>query len=297
MSGKNRPLHDITGRIYHSNSCGDFKILGELNYIGYPKNEEPKSNDYTVRYAIQFLNTGYITDASYDSICHGRVYDRCYPNVAGVGYVGSNITVSDPYTYQFYKAWNDMMNRCYNKSDKDYPLYGGLGITVDKRWHNFTIFMLDVPFLPLYEKKMLYPSIYQLDKDFLQFHIPKNKRIYSKDTCMWLSRFDNTLMMSKDDGSKYVGVRLAYKNWQTVINGAVYGVFNNPIAAANLFNYLYPKVKGPFNDITIINDVEYMSLEELSKYSVSSTTIQLGVEPPKTVRSNSTPPIKLIEYI
>lgn len=292
-----KPLNDITGKIYHSNNCGDFEILGEIEYAG----KDIHTSATHTRYALRFLNTGYVTDASLDAIRHGRVYDRCMPNVAGVGYVGTDMLVSDPYVFQFYKAWNDMMNRCYNKTDKDYPLYGGIGITVDPRWHNFSVFMLDVPFLPLYEKKLMYPSIYQLDKDFLQIHVPKNKRIYSRNTCMWLSKLDNVLMMSKDhdikEGNQYIGVKRGYNCWITSINGATYGKFNNIVAAANLFNHLYPRLKGPFNDITILNDVPYMSMEELSKYIVGSTTIQTGVEPPKTVRSNSTPPIKLIEKI
>lgn len=297
MSTNGKPLNDITGKIYHSNNCGDFEILGEIEYVGKEIHTSPSNT----RYALRFLNTGYVTDASLDAIRHGRVYDRYTPNVAGVGYIGTNMIISDPYPCQFYKAWNDMMNRCYNKADKDYPLYGGIGIAVDPRWHNFSTFMLDVPFLPLYEKKLMYPSIYQLDKDFLQIHVPKNKRIYSRNTCIWLSKLDNVLMMSKDrdikDGNPYVGVVYSHNCWKTVINGAVYGKFNDPKAAANLFNYLYPKLKGPFNDITILNNVEYIPLEELSKYIVGSTTIQTGVEPPKTVRSNSTPPINFTATI
>lgn len=37
-----------------------------------------------------------------------------------------------------------MINRCYNKSDRDYKYYGALGVKVDPRWFNFTHFMMDV---------------------------------------------------------------------------------------------------------------------------------------------------------
>ncbi len=40
-----------------------------------------------------------------------------------------------------YKVWQMMLLRCYNDSRKDYPSYGGRGITVCDRWresiHNF----------------------------------------------------------------------------------------------------------------------------------------------------------------
>lgn len=293
MRYNDKPTNSIIGKIYDSNNFGKFMVLGEAIPIGYGPNIIPP-----LRYVIKFLNTGYITDVSYDSIVHGRVLDKMAPSIGGVGCIGTDIkATTDPWAYQFYKVWNDMINRCYNKDDEDYPLYGAIGIKVDKRWHKFSNFILDVPFLPQYEKKMMYPSMYQLDKDFLQFHIPKEKRIYSKDTCMWLSKPDNIILMTKDrdmsNGFPYFGVVLRDGRWKVKVNGLVYGAFSNIDAAANYFNIIYPKVKGPFNDINVFNNVKYMSLDELSKYRVGSTTIDERVEPPKVVRSNSTPQINL----
>lgn len=291
MSYSDRPMHDVAGNVYESNNYGKFKVLGEAIPIGYNPNVEAP-----FRYVIQFLNTGYVTDASWDAIAHGRVLDKTAPGIAGVGCIGMDLKpTTDPWAYQFYKSWNDMMNRCYNETDADYPMYGALGIKVDERWHKFSNFVLDVPFLPQYEKKVMYPSMYQLDKDFLQFHVPKEQRIYSRNTCIWLSKPDNILLMSKDrdasNGLFYIGVIFRDRRWKVRINGLTYGAFSNAKAAANYFNFIYPKVKGPFNDINVFNNVEYMPLEEVLKYSVGSTTIDERVEPPKVVRSDSTPQI------
>lgn len=38
--------------------------------------------------------------------------------------------------HPLYKVWEGMMARCHNKNSKDYPLYGGRGITVCQRWHD-----------------------------------------------------------------------------------------------------------------------------------------------------------------
>lgn len=43
-----------------------------------------------------------------------------------------------------YAAWCRLRGRCLNKNSKDYPDYGGRGITVCERWNDFTLFLADV---------------------------------------------------------------------------------------------------------------------------------------------------------
>lgn len=43
-----------------------------------------------------------------------------------------------------YKIWKDMRQRCSNKNRKDYPNYGGRGISVCPRWNDFNLFFLDM---------------------------------------------------------------------------------------------------------------------------------------------------------
>ena len=43
---------------------------------------------------------------------------------------------------RLYSIWKNMKKRCMNKNDEDYPLYGGRGIKVSKKWvNNFSNFM------------------------------------------------------------------------------------------------------------------------------------------------------------
>jgi len=42
-----------------------------------------------------------------------------------------------------------MRQRCYDINDKDFPYYGGRGITICNRWHDFTAFLADVGDRPL----------------------------------------------------------------------------------------------------------------------------------------------------
>ena len=155
------------GQIYASNSFGDFVVLEDL---------------CNSKYKIKFINTGYETIVSSAAILGGRVKDKYVPNIAGVGFLGSfegKVTV--PNVIIFYRPWNDMMNRCYNVTDEDYPMYGALGITVDPRWYNFGNFFEDAKTLPGYENKLREPTMYNLDKDYLQQDVPDNQKVYSKD--------------------------------------------------------------------------------------------------------------------
>jgi hypothetical protein len=44
----------------------------------------------------------------------------------------------------FYKAWQGIIQRCFNKNDNNYKNYGGRGITVCERWLNFDNFKEDM---------------------------------------------------------------------------------------------------------------------------------------------------------
>lgn len=44
-----------------------------------------------------------------------------------------------------YRAWRGMLGRCFVKTNKDYPRYGGRGIRVCQKWrHSFEMFLQDV---------------------------------------------------------------------------------------------------------------------------------------------------------
>lgn len=100
--------------------------------------------------------------------------------VAGVGYGSEERNASD-FNRHIYNVWNEMLHRCYDSSRHHYSEYGGRGIFVDSRWHDFSQFLADVGELPNGLLKLTYPNDYKLDKDFFA----TNK--YSKETCIWLT--------------------------------------------------------------------------------------------------------------
>lgn len=48
-------------------------------------------------------------------------------------------------TSRTYKSWSKMLQRCYNRNDKNYfRYYSSRGITVAKEWHDFSRFLFDM---------------------------------------------------------------------------------------------------------------------------------------------------------
>jgi hypothetical protein len=43
-----------------------------------------------------------------------------------------------------YQSWHDMMRRCYRSSTWNFAAYGGRGIIVCARWHDFDLFVKDM---------------------------------------------------------------------------------------------------------------------------------------------------------
>lgn len=246
------------GEIYHSNNYGDFIV------IDYQDND---------KYIIKFIVTGSTAIASSEAIYHGRVKDKFLPNVAGVGFIGDFPgKISDPSIIIFYRPWNDMIHRCYDPTDKDYARYGAIGVSVDYRWHNFNNFFEDAKLLPGYENKLMYPSMYCLDKDYLQYNIPKEQRIYSKNTCIWISKYDNIILMNRENSnSEYYGVTKHNNKYISRYSHMIIGKFLNPIAAANAYNYYYRThcMNNPLHTIHILNEVQYMPPNEFIKYNTN----------------------------
>ncbi|WP_257152853.1 hypothetical protein [Bacillus toyonensis] len=76
------------------------------------------------------------------------------------------------------------MRRCHVEHHPNYKYYGGKGVTVDERWHDFDKFVYDIDNHML-NGHLLYQKGYHLDKDI------KGGKIYSLENCMIITAEEN----------------------------------------------------------------------------------------------------------
>lgn len=253
-------------KTYMSYSYGPFKVL---------RRTDLRNKVHLALYEVEFLYTGTRILATIGDINLGKIKD---PN--GVVIHDMSILTKE-YRDKFvekslFNVWYNMLERCYNTKQRFYYRYGGIGVTVQDSWReSYQNFREDVQEIPQYDKYINNFYVYDFDKDYRQLNVPKEKRVYSKDTCMFLHYYDNQNLaqlekhLNGTNTNKYYGVRqTSPKHFVMNIMCNRYErrlAFSNEIAAANAYNY-WQEVWHTYELIPLINEVPYMPPEEWSKY-------------------------------
>lgn len=172
------------GLKFPSNKFGEVEILSLVGVKGKHK-----------RYLVRFLDTGTEYIFYLRNIKTGKIRDekrdRFIARVSGVGYIGDlDGSTGDKNIRPFHIRWVAMLHRVYNKDHTHYNAYGGKGVTVDERWHNFANFYEDVQKLDGFDMNKFLNKEIELDKDMKQ--LDSEVKVYSKDACIWVSREENS---------------------------------------------------------------------------------------------------------
>lgn len=252
--------------ILQSNTSGPFNIIKDLGMVNGRH-----------RVLIKFINTGSERDVVFFNALEHRVKD---PLIKGVSndFDISRFDNYDLYINRLLKlVYKHMMDRCYNVNSSKYNSYGAKGVTVCDRWKSdINNFLQDARYIDNFDKYYLRPYLYEFDKDYKQLNIPKNKKVYSKDTCIFIYYQDNTNLKcieNKKPNSMF-GVEEVKTTGnfhaRIKINGIRIdiGTFNNKIAAANAYNY-WQLYYHNYELIPLLNDVPYMPPNEFVKYNVN----------------------------
>lgn len=257
-------------KIYYSDNYGAYIVLETYKSI----------NRKSPTALIRFLSTGYERIVNVDKVKNGEVSDKS-TNIK-IPIDTNLLSEEDKYIRLDRIAkemWRSMIRRCYDNKTDNFSSYGNLGISVCDRWLSRDNFLADLPFIPQYNKWCRFPTLYQLDKDYLQLDIPKNQRIYSLETCMFLHANDNknlrTIEFRNDNNtlSKYYGVTIetdkTYGVQMTVGNTPIYfGTFNNEVVAASVFNY-WQEYYHRYELVPLLNNVPYIPPNEFIKYNTN----------------------------
>ena len=68
-----------------------------------------------------------------------------------------------------------------------YKNYGGIGMTVADRWHNFSNFCDDIEELDGYDPQLFDQNKLNLVNSLKQPHIPKSERVHGPNTCVLMT--------------------------------------------------------------------------------------------------------------
>jgi hypothetical protein len=98
--------------------------------------------------------------------------------------------------------WHGMLDRCYNTTNSKYSTYGGMGVRVDPRWYSLSSFILDLPLIDGYDRDKIYRGELQLDKDLKQQNIDTSNKVYSVNTCTFLSATANAKLTTRSYDSR-----------------------------------------------------------------------------------------------
>lgn len=119
--------------------------------------------------------------------------------VYGIGYNSLPRGIATTQYMREYYVWKAMLYRCTEKFQEKYPTYKG--VSVDDRWKDFANFLEDIKELEGYDFWKDNPNqMVMLDKDT---KAPGNK-LYSKDTCCFLSHADSNRDVSKRHPEKII---------------------------------------------------------------------------------------------
>ena len=102
---------------------------------------------------------------------------------------------------KIYAVWQSMLGRCYG-GVKVIGIQSYSGCTVDLRWHNFSVFKTWME-TQGYEGKCL-------DKDILEI----GNKVYSPETCCFVTNEINALAMTAHTSNKQVGVTSSHKRFR-----------------------------------------------------------------------------------
>ena len=100
--------------------------------------------------------------------------------------VATKLATKHGYAYDpLYKLYYDMHQRCYNKNNTRYSLYGGEGVTVCEEWLNHVEVFIE------WVLKNGYTPGLQLDKDILCDSLGIKPKIYAPHTCQFITLKEN----------------------------------------------------------------------------------------------------------
>lgn len=97
-----------------------------------------------------------------------------------------------------YRSWRAMWERCTDKNNSHYRIYGGAGVSVHPRWRVFSAFLADMG---------VRPDGYTLDR------YPNKCGPYAPDNCRWATPSEQSRNTSRTMLITWAGETLCREDW------------------------------------------------------------------------------------
>lgn len=258
-------LIENTSKIFYNGSRWETTKYGTLTIIGRT-NRYSMSNGYKKYnfYLCQF-DDGYITEAVSSCIKLGEVRNPYAPTLVGVGYRGEgewNFYKNNKPTKE-YSLYYGILERCYNPKCPTYESYGGDGVTVCERWHNFQNFCNDIKKLQNYDKWINDESQkWEIDKDFLCSYYNKSQKIYSPEVCIFIPKRINITEQNKRTkitGNIYL---CNYNNNEIVFNNVALFCRQQKLPSHRIYNAIKNNEKYENYSFRLLKQDEYIKYQK-----------------------------------
>jgi len=168
--------------------------------------------------------------------------------------------------------YRTMMNRCYDKNSTSYKNYGLLGVTVSEEWKCAENGLLS--YIAWALSKLSYAEMkgLEIDKDLGSSILNIFPAIYSKETCNFITKLENsrfTKKIRKNNSSGYRGVHKGHgQKWVSEIRVdgklIILGSYIDPLNAAKAYDYFIKisNLQYTINDVLKKDEVvEYISID------------------------------------
>ena len=152
---------------------------------------------------VEFEDGVILKNRNYNSFRQKSLKHPYDKNTYGVGYIGEEYYGRTKEDIRCYKTWQSMLERCYSEKYKNkYPTYKNC--TVSESWLNFQNYASwhDDNYYEVEGERT------ELDKDILI----KGNKIYSSDTCIFVPRAINSLIIKSDKMRGNYPIGITYRN-------------------------------------------------------------------------------------
>jgi hypothetical protein len=168
--------------------------------------------------------------------------------------------------------YRTMMNRCYNPNHKSYNNYGLIGVTVSKEWKCKKNGLINYISWALSQMEYSQMKGLEIDKDLGSSKLNIFPAMYSKETCTFMTKLENSRLTKKKRRNNSSGYRGVHKDhgskWTSEIrvDGKLIrlGQYTNPLDAAKAYDY-FVKISNltyTINEVLEDNEViDYISID------------------------------------